>query len=83
MMIPIMITRVREACAIVNPDARRGKQMAFKEEDITYCAGCKCMTHSIRKGRAYWVCGKCGHDKTLGDIYQEEYTKEYAGDEKK
>ena len=41
-------------------------------EDITYCNGCHCMTHSIRKARAKFICGKCGHNKTIGDIYQYE-----------
>jgi len=30
------------------------------------------MTKSIRKGRANYVCGKCGHNKSLGDYYQWE-----------
>jgi len=38
--------------------------------EITYCSGCHCMTKSIRKGRSYYICGKCGHDKSLGDIFQ-------------
>ena len=44
--------------------------MVMNETDVTHCNGCGCMTHSIRKGRAHFVCGKCGHDKTLGDILQ-------------
>ena len=40
--------------------------------NITHCNGCNCMTHSIRKSRAKVICGKCGYDKTLGDIYQSE-----------
>lgn len=40
------------------------------EDDVTLCKGCYCMTHSIRKGRGKFVCGKCGYDKTLGDLYQ-------------
>lgn len=39
-------------------------------DEISLCNGCHCMTHSIRKGRANWVCGKCGHNKTLGDVFQ-------------
>ena len=31
-----------------------------------------CMTKSIRKARATFICGKCGHDKTYGDVCQEE-----------
>lgn len=42
------------------------------KDDITYCSGCNCMTKSIRKGRAHYVCGKCNHDKSLGDVYQYE-----------
>jgi len=40
--------------------------------NLTHCGGCNCMTKSIRKGRAYYVCGKCGHNKTLGDLFQYE-----------
>jgi len=40
-----------------------------KELDISPCNGCKCITHSIRKGKAYYVCGKCGYDKSLSDVY--------------
>ena len=43
-----------------------------QEDDITLCNGCHCMTKSIRKGRANYVCGKCGHNKSLGDYYQWE-----------
>ena len=39
---------------------------------ITHCTNCNCMTHSIRKGRAKVICGKCGHNKTLSDFYQDE-----------
>lgn len=42
------------------------------EDELSLCNGCYCMTHSIRKGRAYFVCGKCGHNKTLGDFFQYE-----------
>jgi len=41
-------------------------------EDVTYCNGCKCMTHSVRKGKLMFVCGKCGHDKTLSTLFQTE-----------
>ena len=44
--------------------------MSYNE--ISYCGGCHCMTHSIRKGRAHYVCGKCGHDKSLSDVYWSE-----------
>ena len=40
------------------------------KDDITLCNGCYCMTHSIRKDRTNYICGKCGHNKTLGDVYQ-------------
>jgi hypothetical protein len=30
------------------------------------------MTKSIRMGRAHYICGKCGYDKSLGDVYQNE-----------
>jgi len=42
------------------------------DEDLTLCSQCTCMTHSIRQGRALFICGKCGHNKTLGDVYQYE-----------
>ncbi len=45
------------------------------EMDISLCNGCNCMTHSIRKGRALFVCGKCGHNKTFGDVFQYEAIK--------
>jgi hypothetical protein len=41
-------------------------------DKITLCTGCNCMTKSIRKSRAKFICGKCGHDKSLGDVYQYE-----------
>jgi hypothetical protein len=44
----------------------------YNDEDVTLCKGCHCMTHSIRKGKLHFVCGKCGHDKTLGDVLQNE-----------
>ena len=44
-------------------------------EDITYCTGCNCMTHSIRKGRANYICDKCGNHKSLGDFYQFELSE--------
>ncbi|QDP57864.1 MAG: hypothetical protein Unbinned1693contig1002_8 [Prokaryotic dsDNA virus sp.] len=39
---------------------------------LTLCNGCNCMTKSIRMGRAHYICGKCGYDKSLGDVYQNE-----------
>ena len=44
-------------------------------DKITHCNNCQCMTHSIRKGRAHFVCGKCNHNKTLGDVFQYEARK--------
>jgi len=44
-------------------------------DDISLCLGCNCMTHSIRKGRASYVCPKCGYNKSLGDYYQAELEK--------
>ena len=38
--------------------------------DISYCNGCHCMTRSIKKGRSTLVCGKCGYDKSFGDVMQ-------------
>jgi len=40
---------------------------------ISYCNGCKCMTKSIKEGRASFVCGKCGYDKSLGDNKMDEF----------
>lgn len=39
---------------------------------ISLCNGCKCMTHSVRKGRCKYYCGKCGYDKSISDIYWNE-----------
>ena len=44
----------------------------LSDEDITYCPNCHCMTKSIVKSRAKWICGKCGRDKTLSDVFQYE-----------
>jgi len=35
----------------------------------SYCDSCGCMTESVRKGRGYVVCGKCGYDKSLSDVF--------------
>ena len=43
---------------------------------ITHCSGCESMTKSIRLGRAKYICGKCGYDKSLGDYYQHEKCKQ-------
>ncbi|MEK6884645.1 MAG: hypothetical protein AABY22_33740 [Nanoarchaeota archaeon] len=45
-----------------------------KQDDITPCQKCNCMTKSIREGRAKYVCGKCGTDKSLSDVYWYEAT---------
>jgi len=50
--------------------------------DVTYCGGCHCMTHSIIKGRAHSVCGKCGQDKSIGDYQQGLKGKELNGQSK-
>jgi len=50
--------------------------------DVTFCGGCHCMTHSIIKGRAHSVCGKCGQDKSLGDYQQGLKGKELNGQSK-
>ena len=46
--------------------------MVKMEREISHCGGCNCMTHSIRKGMAKFMCGKCGYDKSLGDVFQYE-----------
>jgi len=47
--------------------------MEKDESDISPCPKCYCMTHSIRKGRAKYICGKCGADKSLSDVYFYEF----------
>lgn len=42
------------------------------KKKLTYCGNCHHMTYSIRKNRAYWVCEKCGNNKTLSDVFQFE-----------
>ncbi len=54
-----------------------------EQDDITHCNGCNCMTKSIRKGRAHYVCGKCGYNKTLGDVYQYELENQLEGEKSK
>ncbi|MFC1737387.1 hypothetical protein ACFL1X_14855, partial [Candidatus Hydrogenedentota bacterium] len=46
-----------------------------EEERLSPCMACNCMTKSIRLGRANYKCGKCGHDKSLGDFYYYEATQ--------
>jgi len=43
---------------------------------ITHCTGCNCMTKSIRISRANYKCGKCGYDKSIGDVFQAEMKRE-------
>lgn len=40
----------------------------------SYCTKCKETTVSMRQGRAYYLCNKCGHDKSLSDVYWYEAT---------
>jgi len=40
--------------------------------NITPCPHCYCMTKSIRKGRAKYICGKCRKDKSLSDVFYAE-----------
>lgn len=47
--------------------------------DITLCTNCHCMTKSVRKARAYFVCDSCGHNKTLGDVFQYEKNENQRG----
>ncbi len=53
------------------------------EEELTHCNGCHCMTKSIRKSRANFICGKCGYCKTLGDVYQYELKERLRHNSKK
>ena len=46
----------------------------MEKDDISPCSKCHCMTKSIRKSRAHFVCGKCGADKSLSDVYFYEAT---------
>ena len=39
------------------------------KDEITLCSHCHSMTHSIRKGRANYVCGKCKGDKSLTEFF--------------
>lgn len=41
-------------------------------EEKSFCADCECMTYSIRKSRANFICSRCERDKTLGDFFQYE-----------
>lgn len=50
----------------------------MKDNNTTLCSNCNCLTESIRKGRAHFVCKKCGHNKTLSDYYL--YECELNGD---
>lgn len=50
----------------------RGRGKLKKVDDVTHCNGCNCMTHTITNETLYHVCGKCGHDKALSDIFQDE-----------
>ena len=47
-----------------------GKEI--KMEDLSPCLKCNCMTKSIKKARAVWLCEKCGENKTLSDVYFNE-----------
>jgi len=40
--------------------------MNSMNDDISYCKGCHCMTHTIKKGPTTFVCGKCGYPKKDG-----------------
>lgn len=51
--------------------------------EVTYCNKCNCMTHSIRKGRAHYECGKCGHDNSLSDVFQAEVRGSASGQKEK
>jgi len=44
--------------------------------NLSFCPNCYSMTKSIRKGRAYFICGKCGEDKTMSDLYYMEYIED-------
>ena len=54
---------------------------------LSPCSQCHCMTKSIRKTQELgynYICGKCGHDKGLSDIFffeainrEKKYNKTY------
>ncbi len=41
-------------------------------QHITLCLGCYCMTKTIRKSRAKHICGHCGYNKIISEIYLEK-----------
>jgi len=43
--------------------------------EMSPCPKCKCMTKSIKLGRAKYQCGKCKADKSLSDVYWYEATQ--------
>jgi hypothetical protein len=59
----------------INPDMKMEK-IRFDADDVTYCNGCHCATHSIRKSKLVFLCGKCGYDKTMGDVLQNQGKKD-------
>ena len=46
---------------------------------LSPCPKCHCMTKSIRKSRAKFICEKCKHNKTLSDVYFFEATEKIGG----
>lgn len=42
------------------------------DDNLSYCTVCNCMTKSVVINRFKTECGKCGHDKSLSDIYLKE-----------
>ena len=45
---------------------------ANEDGELSFCSNCHCMTNSIKKGRAKWICGKCKSDKSMSHISLEE-----------
>lgn len=57
----------------LNPSVMTETQKSHPaESELSPCPKCHCMTKSIRKSRAKFLCGKCKYDKSLSDVFFEE-----------
>ena len=48
------------------------KRTTANSFELSLCSQCNCMTKSIRVKPFVFICGKCKHNKTLGDVLQYE-----------
>lgn len=74
-VVKVLAEQIKGLIALKNfieRDILKDAKSELSEGEISLCNGCGCMTKSIVKGRANFRCGKCGHDKTLGDVFQHE-----------